>query len=725
MRFHKYTFRSTSLWALALASTLFFCSCAERKRPNVLIITIDTLRYDRLGCNGAVLASTPNIDRLAAEGVRLTNAVSAAPITMPAHTSIFTGLLPPAHGVRDNGNYSLSDQAVTLAERLREAGFTTHAIVSALVLNRRYNLSQGFETYDDELWSEDDPKLFMIRERPAPRTAERWVKWFGTWAGTKQKKPFFSWVHFFDPHQPYRAPPSLVARSLGPYEAEVAYVDQSVGKIIETLRNAGELDDTIVLLTADHGESLGEHGEKTHAVFVYDATVHIPMIWRYPAELKPRVFDGPARSIDIVPTLLELLKLPPAKEVQGRSLLDALKGKRSSDLPQYSESLLSEVGFGMAPLFAVRDAGFKFIRAPKPELYNLRNDPRELRNLYDSDRRTAAKLDRELTEILDESNRRALRAAAAPMEHETEQSLQALGYLAPRAQREAMSGIDPKDGMPLYNKLEEARHFAQQKKWGDAEKVLQELIATTPRNVSAINILGLVSLRQGKLDLAKEYYSRSLALDPGQFRVLGILGALQLADADYDGADAYFAGAIAVNPRFAEAWANRGFLRALQGDEKGAEEFYQKGIAADPTFPRVQSRLADLYYERDDFAKALQWYQKVLGSEPNDVRALLQAGNAARRVGEKSEAERYFQKVEALRERWWVPTYNRACLAAVSNEPDKALRLLSAAAEKGLRNRTLVEGDVDLASIHDRPQFKALLSKLQRKGPELDEAFSE
>jgi arylsulfatase A-like enzyme len=248
----------------------------------VLIITIDTLRADHLGAYGYALARTPTIDKLAAQGVQCTNVVSSAPITMPAHSSIFTGLYPPAHGVRDNGAYALGEGAVTLAERLRDAGYTTHAFISALVLNRRYNLDQGFETYDDDLWAEDEPKLFMIRERQAPKTTARFLTWYGRWKEGRDK-PFFTWIHYFDPHQPYRPSSTDLALAPSPYDAEITGVDRQIGVIMDALERDGVLKDTLVIVTADHGESLGEHSEKTHAIFVYDATVRIPLIFRYPA----------------------------------------------------------------------------------------------------------------------------------------------------------------------------------------------------------------------------------------------------------------------------------------------------------------------------------------------------------------------------------------------------------------------------------------------------------
>jgi choline-sulfatase len=684
------------------------------------VITIDTTRADHLGCYGFTLAHTPNIDAVARQGVRCDNTIASAPITMPAHSSIFTGLFPPAHGVRDNGAYALGERAVTMAERLRDAGYTTHAFVSALVLNRRYNLNQGFETYDDDLWGEDEPKLFMIRERRAPKTADRFLQWFDHW-NRSRSKPFFTWIHFFDPHQPYRPEYEDAIVAPSPYDAEIAGVDRQIGRIVDSLRRNALLDDTLLIITADHGESLGEHGEQTHAIFVYDATVRVPLLIRYPNLFQPTVYTAPVRSVDIMPTVLSILGLPGGEVTDGRDLLAAFRGKEPGPaLPQYSESLLSEVGFGMAPLFAVRNGGYKFIRAPRPELYDLRNDPHELNNIVKAQPRVAARLDAELTRMIDGSRKHAIDPATSPMSRETEESLQALGYLAPHAERSSMQGMDPKDGLPIHNKLEEARHFAQKEKWAEAAKLLNEVVEVTPRNVSAINVLGLIGVKTGDFDEARRQYERSLAIDSEQFRVYGVLGAISLSQGEIDLATKQFHRALAINPHFAEALANLGFIEALQGRDKAAEAWYQKGIAADPTFPRVQRRLADLYYERRDFAHAYAYYMKDLTLLPSDARALLQAGNCARRLGRPAEAEALFRRGEKLHPEGWLPTYNRACLLAVTGRPEEALTALTELANRHPLPRRVIETDDDLDSVRKLPRYAALERRLREQVVEDD-----
>jgi choline-sulfatase len=704
-------FRRIAAAVLLLIVSLAF-SCRRTAPPNVLIITIDTLRADHLGCYGFTLARTPAIDQLARESVRFSDVISAAPITMPAHSSIFTGLFPIAHGVRDNGAYALGENAVTLAERLRDAGYTTHAFVSALVLNRRYNLNQGFETYDDDLWAEDDPKLFMIRERQAPKTADRFLQWFGDWDKTRTK-PFFTWIHFFDPHQPYRASATDAALAVSPYDAEIAGVDRQVGRIVETLRSRGLLDNTLLILTADHGESLGEHGELTHAIFVYDATVRVPLLMRYPSAFAPHVYSGSTRSVDIVPTVLGILGLPGGETTDGHDLGAAIRGKETAPvLPQYSESLLSEVGFGMAPLFAIRTAGYKYIRAPRPELYDLRNDPHELHDLHASLPRVAANLDAQLTRLMKDSSRHSVKADASPMTRETEESLQALGYLASQGERSAMQGIDPKDGLPLHNKMEDARHFAQRRQWAKAQALLLEVLAATPRNVSALNVLGLIAIKTGDSDKAVSYYQRSLAIDPQQFRVLGVLGGIALTRGELDHARDEFKAALAVNAHFAEAMANLGFIEALRGRDIAAAQWYARGIAADPAFPRVYRRLGDLYYDRKDFAHAYANYMKVAQLTPTDVRAIVQAGNCARRLGHNAEADALFHRAELLRPQGWIPTYNRACLMAIAGKPDDALTALMVLAARHPVPLALVERDPDLASMRLLPRFAELKRRL-------------
>jgi choline-sulfatase len=697
---------------VALVAFAVAWGCGRTERPNVLVITIDTLRADRVGCYGFALAHTPAIDGLAREGVRCTNAASSAPITLPAHCSIMTGLYPPAHGVRDNGNYALSTEADTLAERLSAAGYRTAAFVSAEVLARRYGLDQGFDLYDDDLWAEDDPPMFMFRERRAPRTADRALAWLEEWATGKPSRPFFLWVHFFDPHQPYNAQSlELAVLTPTPYDAEIAQADRGVGRIVDWLRQHGVLDNTLVVLTADHGESLGEHGEPTHGIFIYDATIHVPLIWRLPAVFPAgATYDGPVRHIDIVPTILGALGLPGGQATQGLDLLPAFQGRTAPpDVPQYSEARLAEEGFGMAPLFGVRHDGRKWIRAPRPELYDLRADPGERTNLYPGEAATSVTLDRELEAII--ADRTSLSAPRREIDHETEEMLRALGYVASPEERAEMAGRDPKDGMVLYAKIQEARELAQSGEWDRVEKLLGETIASAPENVTARNLQALAAVRRGDLDTAEQRYLASLAREPRQHRVHGALGGLALGRGDLAEAERRFHAALDLAPGYVEAMSGLGFIEALRGDGAGAQAWYERAIAVDPTSPQVFRRLGDLFYDRKDYQHALEHYRRVLVELPQHFEVLVQAGNSARFLHDDDAAAAYYARAGHVRPDSWIPPYNLACLRAVNGDPQAALVLLGEAVDLGFRTPTLLDENDDFAGLRTLPGWGELVSR--------------
>jgi len=710
----------TLRWVAVVVAVV--AGCWPRHRPNVLLVTIDTLRADRVGCYGFALAQTPAMDGLARDGVRCSDAITAAPITLPSHATILTGLYPPAHGVRDNGAYALSDRVVTLAERLHDAGYETQAFVSAIVLDRHYNLTQGFDGYDDDLWTEDSPPLFMIRDRPAARTAARALAWLERWYAERRRPPFFAWVHFFDPHQPYRT--QLVDRILAPtrYDAEIAAADRGLGQLLDWLRAKRLLDDTLVVVTADHGESLGEHEERTHALFIYDATVRIPMLWRYPRLLpRGRVYEDPVRTVDIVPTVLGVLGLPGGRETQGVDLVPAFAGRvRFPDLPQYSESLLAEVGFGMAPLYGVRVGGHKWIRAPKPELYDLHADPAELANRYPAEAALGTQLDGVLQTVLDDSARVAIPAADSPMDGQTIEALHALGYLAPAGERAGMHGIDPKDGIALYNDLEEARHLAQHDDWTGAEELLRRILAVTPANTTALNILGLTLQHENRVEEAEASYAASLAAEPRQHRVYAMLGALALQRRDLDTAERRYREALAITPVSVEAMGFLGFIAAERGDDAGAMAWYEKAAAADPGFPHVYRRIGDLYFERADYARALAAYRRVLAMMPDHFEALVQAGNSARHGGDVATAIEYYERARTVRPDSWIPPYNLACVKAVAGDVDTALALVDQAIDAGFRAPSLLDENDDFASLRATARWPEL-----RERAEAAERFAE
>ena len=375
---------------LALAALLLIAgACRSRSQPNLVLITLDTTRADHLGAYGYPRDTSPALDVLAAEGALFERAFSHVPVTLPAHTSILSGLLPTAHGVRDNGRFIVPEDLETLPEILVKEGYSTAAFVSGFVLDSRFGLDQGFDTYDDsftEQWSEEklrDARIYnqMVTDRPADQTTERALAWLEE----HQDEPFFIWVHYYDPHQRY-APPRPYDQLFhdSPYDGEIAFMDSQIERLLTFLQDADRWEETAIVVTGDHGESLGQHGEATHAVLSYDSTLRVPLIVKAPAPAPPpRRIAESTSHVDLLPTMLDLLGVA-GREGAGRSLVPALEGRPVPARQSYFECVLPRFSFGWEPLFGLRAEGWKYIHAPQPELYDLNADPDELYNLAQS-----------------------------------------------------------------------------------------------------------------------------------------------------------------------------------------------------------------------------------------------------------------------------------------------------------------------------------------------------
>jgi arylsulfatase A-like enzyme/Tfp pilus assembly protein PilF len=623
-------------------------------RPNVVVVTVDTLRADHLGCYGFARARTPHIDKLATEGVLVEHAVASAPTTLPSHTSIFTGLQPPAHGVRDNGSFLVPDEALTLAERLKADGYRTQAFISAMVLHRMYNLHQGFDGYEDQLWREAKGDVFLNRERSGARTMDLVLEWLDGAAASAKDAPFFLWVHLFDPHAPYAPPEADAKVAPTPYDGEIASVDRQIGRLVESLQKKNVLDDTILVFTSDHGESLGQHGEATHAVFIYESTVHVPLIVRYPRKLPAgKTYLGPVRLVDIMPTIVGLLGLEPSP-TQGTDLSAPFAGAAPPPtFAQYSESLHSEIEYGMAPLFGIRVDQWTYIRAPRPELYDRAKDPGETLNLLDpsaaasdpagasSAGAQAMKLDHELSKTLGELDQLALVPKVKPIDEDTIEMLRALGYVADPEAKKGLEGMDPKDGVRVYTQLQDARQLLHDGDYAACTRLLEPLLGTMPKNASALNTAALCESRMANGKAAERYYLRSLAADPRQHFALVELGRLQLAEGRLDDARASFEKALDVLPGSVEAMSLLGYLSLVHGNPDEARSWFDRAIAEDPTYAQSHIGYGDLYAAQQQYREALASYAKAAELQPKSFHAWFNGGLCALRLGQIETAERY------------------------------------------------------------------------------------
>ncbi len=481
--------------ALELAAAALALGCREGPEPwSLLLVTLDTTRADHLGAYGYSHVDTPTLDHWAATGVRFERAITPAPLTLPSHVSLFTGLLPPSHGVHVNGQDALPPEAVTLAERLRESGYATSAAIGAFVLDERFGLAQGFEHYDDDLSGGVQPSRFGYSQRDAKAVTDSALAIL-----RRARRPFFLWVHYFDPHAPYAAPdgPAHRGRSVTPYDDEIGYVDSQLARIAEFLGKSGADAHTLIVATADHGEGLWEHGEVTHGLFVYDSTLRVPLIIRFPdRRAAGKRVEQPVSLVDVAPSLLAWLGLPAADGLDGR-VLPLADPPAPEERALYFENDGPAQIFGWSRLWGIVSGDWKIVRAPRSELFDLRKDPYEMRDRFAEQ----AERGRALLALSDRT--RAEIVARGPLPHrevtlaaDDERRLSALGYTVAHGHGNG-TGVDPKDRVAVYHKLEVALTHVDEGRLSEGVAMLDEIAdRDDPGNLRALAVLGDLAIHE-------------------------------------------------------------------------------------------------------------------------------------------------------------------------------------------------------------------------------------
>jgi arylsulfatase A-like enzyme/Flp pilus assembly protein TadD len=591
-----------------------------------VLVSIDTLRADHVGCYGAPKASTPTLDALAARGTRFETAISPAPLTLPSHATLLSGLDPPEHGVRNNGSYRLRDEIPTLAERMHEAGFATAAFVSAFVLDRRFGLARGFDHYDDRLGVQDEE--IGVAARPAGQTVDSALAWLES-----APKRFFLFLHLYDPHAPYEPPEPHRSRHLGrPYDGEVAYADAELGRLLAAVSARFPDGRSLVAITADHGESLGEHGEPTHAFTLYDATQRVPLLLAGPGVPSGLVVSQLARLADVTPTLLELAGLRALETATGVSLLPALEGEpdpgpgepdpgpgvpdpgqgRSDPGPgrpsaepavAWVETLATQLELGWSPLLGVRTADHKYLRAPRPELYELASDPGETQNLALQQPELAARLDA----LVSARSAQQRVARNLGLDAETAERLGALGYLAderPLANTRPLGevgGPDPKDEMGKLETLRELLTLLKQRQGRKAFARFSELGELGPE----LELLrGEAALQAGDLDAARSSVARALAAADHTAAPLLLRGRIEEAAGQREGAEAAFHEALRLDPEAGAALVGLGRVAEERADVAGARALYERARELRRIEAEALWRLAALELESGEADRA-------------------------------------------------------------------------------------------------------------------------
>jgi len=613
--------------------------------PDILLITLDTTRADHIGAYGDRGARTPRLDRLASEGVLFERAIAAAPITLPAHASLFTGRYPFAHGVRNNGNFSLKDGA-TLTTWLHGRGYRTAAFVSAFVLDRRFGLDAGFDHYDDRMdgGGETLPKSSSEPERRGDRTARAAVDWLN--ANGRDERPWFVWIHLYDPHDPYD-PPSPLREAFANrlYDGEIAFADEAIGSVVDGVARLGRRRPALVAVVGDHGESLGEHDEATHAMFVYEAPLHVPMIIAWPGHLPAgKRVAAIARSVDLAPTLFDLAVQGKTEGLHGQSLAPAIDGTGAPPASAYSETYFPLFYMNWAPLRSLQDDRWKLIDAPQPELYDLSADPREQTNLAVREPARTAALKRALDEL---TGHQAGVMSERPMDAETIQKLAALGYIGASSGGTAPSSEgtlpDPKSMIAVFNRLQQANAALQQGRLGDAEVIARDLRTREPKNAFAAIVLANVEMEQGRYRDAIAGYQAYLALVPASAEAHHRIAICYSRLGEVDRALGEDAAALAIDPRASDARMLRGGLLASRGRIDEALHELRAAVEIDPSNAMFRVGLARVLITARRYEEASSELVRALDLQPGNPAAHAASGTLLMAQGRPDQAAAAFE----------------------------------------------------------------------------------
>ncbi len=672
---------------LLLAASAFFFLLRKggsHAAWNVLIITMDTTRADHIGAYGYQAAQTPNLDRLARQGVMFENSYSCVPLTLPSHSAFFTGRYPIANNVRNNGSYLLPEKEITLAEVLRDHGFDTRAVVASFVLLSKFGVNQGFSLYDDSLDTHE-----MIRNYKSEIPADRVYEKFSGWLGQNDGRRFFYWLHFYDPHTPYRPPLEFAKRfpadQKGLYDGEIAYTDVWIGRVIEDLRRRGLLERTLVVVAGDHGEAFGEHGEQGHGIFCYQETLKVPLIFYAPKLVgKPRRVSARVNLTDVMPTVLDLLNMEIPRPVQGRSFLGLLNGHaEEEERTFYFESLYGREEMNWAPLTGLLYRDFKYISLPEPELYDLRADRAEKNNLFLKKNLLARDLDKRLAKFVADHSQHGGEARRELSAGDKEQ-LQALGYISAFSSQ-ATTTLDPKKGVLIDDRLKELSRWISLKKTAEAEAGLRQLLAENPglkmphiyNMMYKINMINkdygaaLNSLKQGAEDFPDiESFKQTLALSLFDMK-------------KYDKAESRCHEILAKNPKASGTYILLGNIREKQGRPAEAVDYFARALAIEPQNVSLRIKYAELLITIKKYEQAVAAYNLLLENEEAAGQAdlLLKVALLNTRYGSLEDAERMLARAVAIKPEGKF-FFNYALVLAKNGEIEQALANMETAVSR-------------------------------------------
>ena len=614
------------------------------KSPNVVVITIDTLRPDHLGCYGYKQIHTPNIDALAADGTRFDHAYTSVPVTLPSHTTIFTGTYPIYSGMHDFAANKLSPTQATLASVLKDHGYVTGAVVASAVLDSRFGLNHGFDFYYDHFdFNRLDESNMDEMERPGNLVADVTLDWLGK----NYQKKFFLWMHLYDPHYPY-GPPAPYSEQYKdrPYDGEIAFADAQVGRLIRFLKEKGLYQNTLIVLSGDHGESLGEHGEKTHGFFIYNSTLHVPLMIHLPGQAS-RVKSVPdlVNLADVMPTILASLKLDAPAQVQGRSLVPLLSPQNAlKPAALYAETFLPRLHFNWSELRSVETANYHFIDAPKPELYDLAKDPGETQNLYAQKKAVSEEMRAQLAGLIKAYGAGEELAQKTGLDPALMERLKSLGYAG-------FSGggsdititdrnlADPKDRIQTYELFSDGMADSQHGRYEDAAEKLGAVLKADPDSVPAHYLLGLNYYRLNDFPHAIEHLNRALELSPTYALAAFNLGLAYARSGDMDGAIRALKRTLELDPTNFVAAHNLGAAYLQKQMLPEAVAALRQSVSASPDYELAHRSLGEVLLYQGEVDEALTELHRATELAPQDRKAHAALAQALKAKGLDQQAE--------------------------------------------------------------------------------------
>ena len=737
-----------------------FARLRGEKDFNVILVTLDTTRADRLGCYGFSRVETPTLDALAARGVKFENCLAQTPLTLPSHSSIFTGTLPLFHGIRDNGGFILPEELTTLAEVFKGGGYSTAAFIGAYVLDSKWGLNQGFDYYYDRFDLSKFEKISLGSvQRPANEVLDKALRWLGE---NKDSK-FFAWIHLYDPHTPYEPPPPFAEKyARNPYVGEIAFVDSQLARLGRFLEENGLKENSFLVIAGDHGESLGEHRESTHGFFIYQEALHVPLIFVTPfPALQGLSVPAVVSLVDVMPTVLEMAGLPVPLQVQGESLVPFLF--RPADDPDryaYSETYYPRFHYGWSELKSFQNKRYKLIIAPQKELYDLSADADETRDLSAIETDVLARLDTAAADFIAKRSQNAHQLDFRKIDPETREKLAALGYIGSFTDSKKLEGkslANPKEKIVVFNELSRAREMGMGGQVDEAIAVIRGIIDTDPDIGDAYFSIGNIYFKARRFKEAIPYFEEALERKPDDsFCVMNIanchvnmgqpadgerfvieylkkgfsdpqlyflLGTLTFLQKKYDDALKYYDECLSYNSDMAAAHNAMAAIFIVRDDLPSAEKHIASALAIDPKLGNLNYNRAELLEKQGRPQEAADAYRVELENSPKHFKASFNLSRLCRMIGRQDDEEKYIRLTMDINPDFPLSYFYLARLYLNRGQDfEEAVRLTKRGIELQPDPKDLPLGYFLLADLYSRLGDAAHSAEYARKGQDLARA---